>query len=79
MKKVRGGLTFLEAKELSDKLALEHDKVFSVRTTNQNPYRKSFYVAEGMIGSEFYARWTSRPQTLRWAQAQERRRHNPGG
>lgn len=65
MKVIKRNMRFKDAMDLADRLALETNLVHSVRTTNQQPLETSFYVIEGMIGSQIYHRYTARPDYLR--------------
>ena len=55
----------MDAKVIADAMALDTDKVHSVRIAKNG---KSFYVTEGMVGSEYWSKYTARPETLRWKQ-----------
>lgn len=65
MKTIKKNLTFLAAKELADKLAVETGKIHSVRM-HKTTTPATYFVVEGMIGNEVWCKYTARPETLQW-------------
>ena len=77
MKTIKRSLRFLEAKALAERLALTNGRVYSVRM-HKTVTPASFYVVEGMVGSEGWCKYTARPATLNCPVSSPQARWGPG-
>jgi hypothetical protein len=64
VKVIKKNLSFKDARNLADSLALATDKVHSVK--RERTTKPTFSVHEGMVGTLLANSYTARPETLKW-------------